>query len=189
MAVGPLRKKISNPYARALYNVAVKQCILNETTEDVYKLYHFLLAEPLVWLYLQNPFDTKEEKKLVLKQILNNQVGEYTWKFLMVLIDRDRIFLVQEIIYCYLELVLMSEWAPVKRIGVSTATELTETQLLKLTKKLEKLTRTKNIFLVPKVDPTLIAGFVLETHKKKIDFSMNYRLKHLANHLGYSLEL
>jgi len=189
MAVGPLRKKIANPYARALYNVAVKEGILTETTEDIYKLYYFLLEEPLVWLYLQNPFDTKEEKKLILKQILNNQVGEYTWKFLMVLIDRDRIFLCQEIIYSYMELVTSSEWAPVKFIGVSTATELTETQLLTLTKKLERLTRTKNILLVPEVDPTLIAGFVLETHKKKIDFSMNYRLKHLANHFGYSLEL
>jgi F0F1-type ATP synthase delta subunit len=55
--------------------------------------------------YLNNPIVSQDAKREILTKTLQSQVNTETFKFLMVLVDRDRINLLKSVIANYLELV------------------------------------------------------------------------------------
>jgi len=129
----------------------------------------------------------KKQKKEVLTKALEDQINAETFKFLQVLVDRDRITVLTAVITTYLELVY--ETAAIKTIEVSTAFAFTNLQKNTLIKKLKELTNAREIRLVITVDPSLIGGFLIKTSSKVIDFSIKNQLQKLAKHLDSVLEL
>ena len=107
--------------------------------------------------------------------------------FLMVLLDRNRINLLNSVIAKYLELVY--ETASIKMIEVSTASAFTNSQKTTLIQKLKELTNAREIRLVINLDPSLIGGFLIKTDSKVIDFSVKNQLQNLAKHLDTVLEI
>nr|YP_009028779.1 ATP synthase CF1 subunit delta [Asterionellopsis glacialis]AGH28328.1 ATP synthase CF1 subunit delta [Asterionellopsis glacialis] len=183
----PLTAKIAAPYARALYDFSVENNIMHQITADFQNLEVFLNKADELTGYLNSPVVTKEAKKAVLTKTLQDQVNTETFKFLMVLVERDRISLVNGIITNYLELVY--ETASIKMIEVTTAFAFTNLQKNTLIKKLKELTNAREIRLVINVDSSLIGGFLIKTSSKVIDFSIKNQLQKLAKHLDSVLEL
>ena len=107
---------------------------------------------------------SQEAKREILTKTLKSQVNAETFKFLMVLVDRDRINLLKSVITNYLELVY--ETASIKTIEVSTAFPFTYLQKNTLIQKLKELTNAREIRLVITVDPSLIGGFLIKTRFK-----------------------
>lgn len=91
MSINPLLSKIASPYARALFDFSVEKNIMHQITADSQNLEIFLDKTPELTDYLNNPIITKEAKREILDKILKSQVNTETFKFLMVLVDRDRI--------------------------------------------------------------------------------------------------
>jgi F-type H+-transporting ATPase subunit delta len=137
--------------------------------------------------YLNNPIVSQNAKREVLTKTLQSQVNTETFKFLMVLVNRDRINLLKSIITNYLELVY--ETASIKMIEVSTAFAFTNLQKNMLIKKLKELTNAREIRLVITVDSSLIGGFLIKTESKVIDFTVKNQLQNLAKHLDTVLEI
>jgi F-type H+-transporting ATPase subunit delta len=183
----PLASKIASPYARALYTFSVENNIMHQITADFQNLEICLEKTPELASYLNNPIVSKEAKKQVLTKTLQDQINTETFKFLMVLVNRDRITVLNAIITNYLELVY--ETASIKMIEVSTAFAFTNLQKNTLIKKLKELTNAREIRLVITVDPSLIGGFLIKTSSKVIDFSIKNQLQKLAKHLDSVLEL
>jgi len=183
----PLAAKIASPYARSLYAFSVENNIMHQITADFQNLEIFLDKTPELAAYLNNPIVTKEAKKEVLTKALEDQINAETFKFLQVLVDRDRITVLTAVITTYLELVY--ETAAIKTIEVSTAFAFTNLQKNTLIKKLKELTNAREIRLVITVDPSLIGGFLIKTSSKVIDFSIKNQLQKLAKHLDSVLEL
>ena len=105
----------------------------------------------------------------------------------MVLVNRERINLLQAVISNYLELVY--ETASIKMIEVSTASPFTNLQKDTLIQKLKELTNAREIRLIITVDPSLIGGFLIKTESKVIDFTVKNQLQKLAKHLDTVLEI
>ena len=187
MSVNPLASKIASPYARALFDFSVDNNIMHQITADFQNLEIFLDKTPELTDYLDNPIVTKEAKREILTKILKSQVNAETFKFLMVLVDRDRINLLKPVIASYLELVY--ETASIKTIEVSTAFPFTHLQKNTLVQKLKELTNAREIRLVITVDPSLIGGFLIKTSSKVIDFTIKNQLQTLAKHLDSVLEI
>ena len=187
MSSNPLAAKIAAPYARALFDFSVDKNIMHQITADFQNLEIFLDESTELMDYLNNPIVSNNSKAEVLTKTLQSQVNTETFKFLMILVKRDRINLLKSVITNYLELVY--ETASIKMIEVSTACAFTNSQKSLLIKKLKELTNAREIRLVITVDPSLIGGFLIKTESKVIDFSVKNQLQKLAKHLDTVLEI
>ena len=187
MSGNPLTAKIAAPYARALFDFSVEQNIMHQITADFQNLEIFLNESSELTDYLNNPLVSQDAKGEVLTKTLKSQVNSETFKFLMVLVDRDRINLLKSVITNYLELVY--ETASIKTIEVITAIEFSNAQKNTLIQKLKELTNAREIKLAITVDPDLIGGFLIKTESKVIDFTIKNQLQPLAKHLDAVLEI
>jgi F-type H+-transporting ATPase subunit delta len=187
MSANPLASKIAAPYARALFDFSVDKNIMHQITADFQNLEIFLNESTELTNYLNNPIVSKDAKKEVLTKILKSQINSETFKFLMVLVNRNRINVVKSVITNYLELVY--ETAAIKTIEVVTAVEFSNAQKNTLIQKLKELTNAREIKLATTVDPNLIGGFLIKTKSKVIDFTIKNQLQQLAKHLDSVLEI
>ena len=187
MSVNTLTSKIAAPYARALFDFSVEKNIMHQITADFQNLEIFLDEADELTDYLNNPVVSQDAKREILTKTLQSQVNAETFKFLMVLVDRDRINLLQSVISNYLELVY--ETASIKTIEVLTASPFTNSQKNTLIQKLKELTNAREIRLIINVDSSLIGGFLIKTESKVIDFTIKNQLQQLAKHLDAVLEI
>jgi F-type H+-transporting ATPase subunit delta len=187
MSVNPLASKIATPYARALFDFSVEKNIMHQITADFQNLETFLNESPELMQYFNNPIVNSNAKGEILTKALKSEVNTETFKFLMILVKRGRINLLQSVISNYLELVY--ETASIKMVEVSTAFAFTNLQKNTLIQKLKELTNAREIRLVITVDPNLIGGFLIKTESKVIDFTIKNQLEKLAKHLDTVLEI
>ena len=187
MSGNPLTSKIAAPYARALFDFSVEKNIMHQITADFQNLDIFFSETSELAEYLNSPVVREEAKREVLTKTLKSQINAETFKFLMVLVERNRINLLTSIINSYLELVY--ETASIKMIEVSTASAFTNLQKNTLIQKLKELTNAREIRLIITVDPNLIGGFLIKTESKVIDFTIKNQLQQLAKHLDTVLEI
>jgi F-type H+-transporting ATPase subunit delta len=179
--------KIAAPYARALFDFSVDKNIMHQITADFQNLEIFLEKTTDLTEYLNNPVVNQGAKREILTKTLQSQVNTETFKFLMILIGRDRINLLESVIAKYLELVY--ETASIKMIEVSTAFPFTNSQKNTLIQKLKELTNAREIRLIINVDSNLIGGFLIKTESRVIDFTVKNQLQKLAKHLDTVLEI
>ncbi len=187
MSSNPLTAKIAVPYARALFDFSIEKNIMHQITADFQNLETFLNEAVELTEYLNNPIVSQNAKCDVLTKTLESQVNNETFKFLILLVNRDRINLLKSIIANYLELVY--DTASIKMIEVSTAFAFNNLQKNMLVKKLKELTNAREIRLVITVDSSLIGGFLIKTESKVIDFTIKNQLQNLAKHLDTVLEI
>jgi F-type H+-transporting ATPase subunit delta len=187
MSGNPLTLKIAAPYARALFDFSIEKNIMHQITADFQNLDTFLSETTDLTEYLNSPVVNQEAKREILSKTLKSQVNTETFKFLMVLVNRNRINLLNSVIKNYLELVY--ETASIKMIEVATASTFSSSQKNSLIQKLKEITNAREIRLIITVDPSLIGGFLIRTESKVIDFTIKNQLQQLAKHLDTVLEI
>ena len=96
--------KVAEPYAEALIDLAKSKNSLKETTNDMNIVSQFLANSLDLKKFLGNPLITKDAKKNVVKDILGEQIGSGTLKFLLVLVDKGRIEVLESVAQKFLEL-------------------------------------------------------------------------------------
>ena len=187
MNVNPLMSKVAIPYARALFDFSVEKNIMHQVTADFQNL-DVLLNETIELIdVLNNPVISNNAKAKILEKTIKSEINLETFKFLMVLIERDRINLLPGIISNYLNLVY--ETASVKMVEVVTAFEFSTSQKETLIQKLKELTNAREIRLTMTIEPNLIGGFLVKTNSKVLDFTIKNQLTQLAKHLDATLEI
>jgi F-type H+-transporting ATPase subunit delta len=187
MSTNPLAAKIAAPYARALYDFSVEQNIMHQITADFQNLEVFLSKSEDFKKYLSNPLISADKKQEILEKTLKSELNTETFKFILVLVNRDRINLLDSVIDSYLQLVY--RLASIKMIEVSTAFAFTNKQKNMLIKKLKDLTNAREIRLVITVDSSLIGGFLIKTNSRVVDFTVKNQLQKLASHLDSVLDI
>ena len=98
MSGNPLTEKVALPYARALFDFSVEKNIMHQITADFQNLDIFFTESKELVTYLNNPVINQTAKREVLAKTLKSQINIETFKFLMVLVDRDRINVLNSII-------------------------------------------------------------------------------------------
>ena len=178
MSVG----KIVEPYAEALLELANSNDSLKETTNDMNIVSQFLVNSSDLKKFLGNPLITREAKKNVIKDILGEQINPTTLTFLMLLVDRGRISLLDTLAQRFLELSYKTEKIEIAKI--TSSIQLSADQQKNIAEKLKTITGAKQIKLALKVDPALIGGFTVEIGSKLIDTSIRGQLKQITSLLG-----
>ena len=178
MSVG----KIVEPYAEALLELANSNDSLKETTNDMNIVSQFLVNSSDLKKFLGNPLITREAKKNVIKDILGEQINPTTLTFLMLLVDRGRISLLDTLAQRFLELSYKTEKIEIAKI--TSSIQLSADQQKSIAEKLKTITGAKQIKLALKVDPALIGGFTVEIGSKLIDTSIRGQLKQISYLIG-----
>jgi F-type H+-transporting ATPase subunit delta len=174
--------KAAVPYAEALLELAKSNDSLKETTNDMNIVSQFLANSSDLKKFLGNPLVTKEAKKNVVKDILGEQVDGSTLKFLLLLVERGRIEILESIAQKFLELSFKQESIEIAKI--TSSIQLSAQQQKEIAEKLKVITGAKQIKLALKVDPTLIGGFTIEIGSKMIDTSIRGQLRQISSLLG-----
>lgn len=174
--------KVAEPYAEALIDLAKSKSSLKETTNDMNIVLQFLANSNDLKKFLSNPLITKEAKKNVVKDILGEQINESSLKFLLLLIDRDRISVLDSVIQKFLELSYQEDSIAIAKI--TSSIQLSAQQQQNIAEKLKVISGAKQIKLALKVDPQLIGGFTIEIGSKLIDTSIRGQLRQISSILG-----
>ena len=174
--------KAAVPYEEALLELAKTNDSLKETTNDMNIVSQFLANSSDLKKFLGNPLITREAKKNVVKDILGEQIGDNTLKFLLLLVDRNRIEVLDSIAQKFLELSFKQESIEIAKI--TSSIQLSAQQQKEIAEKLKVITGAKQIKLALKVDPTLIGGFTIEIGSKMIDTSIRGQLRQISSLLG-----
>ena len=174
--------KVSVQYAEALLDLAKSNDSLKETTNDMNIVSQFLANSSDLKKFLGNPLITKDAKKNVVKDILGEQIGDSTLKFLLLLVERGRIEVLESIAQKFLELSFKQDSIEIAKI--TSSIQLSAQQQKEIAEKLKVITGAKQIKLALKVDPALIGGFTIEIGSKMIDTSIRGQLKQISALLG-----
>jgi F-type H+-transporting ATPase subunit delta len=174
--------KVAEPYAEALLDLAKSTDTLKETTNDINIISQFLANSSDLKKVLSNPIVTRDDKKKLLKEILSEHIGSNTLKFLLLLVDRNRIALIEGIAQKFLQLSFKEESIEIAKV-ISTV-QLSADQQQNIAEKLKVITGAKQIKLALKIDPQLIGGFTIEVGSKLIDTSIRGQLKQISSLLG-----
>jgi len=182
MASKMINSKIAEPYAAALMDLAISTHTLDLVTADMNDLIEVFESKTELQDYLANPLYSHESKKTVLNKILVPlYFHQNTVKFLMVLIDRNRIDLFPSIAKTYLQKVY--DYVDIQVVSVTSAFPLSEEQEKTLIEVLRKIVNAYEIKLVTDVDKTLLGGFQIKFGSYIIDSSIKAQLRQLADQL------
>jgi F-type H+-transporting ATPase subunit delta len=174
--------KVAEPYAEALLDLAKSNNSLQDMTNDMNIVSQFLANSSDLKKFLSNPLITKDAKKNVVKDVLGEQIDGRTLKFLLLLVDRGRIQLLENVAEKFLELSYKQESIEIAKI--TSSIKLSADQQKEIAEKLKIITGAKQIKLALKVDPQLIGGFTIEICSKMIDTSIRGQLRQISTLLG-----
>lgn len=177
-----MNAQVVEPYASALMSSARSHDLTEQFGENVRSLLNLLQSSEQLRDFFANPFVKAEDKKAVLGQIVGESIHPYMRNFLMLLVDRRRILLLEPI--CQQYLALLRELNQTVLAEVTSAVELTETQQQAVREKVMAMTNAHQVELDSKLDPELIGGVIIKVGSQVIDASLRGQLRRLSLRLS-----
>ncbi len=177
-----VNEKVVEPYAQALMSVARAHNLTEQFGEDARALITLLRESEQFRNFLANPFIQPEDKKAVLGRVVGEGVSSYMRNFLMLLVDRRRIVLLEGV--CQQYLALLRQLNQTVLGEVTSAVELTEAQQQAVREKVISMTNARQVELDTKIDRDLIGGVIIKVGSQVIDASIRGQLRRLSLRLS-----
>ncbi|OKH27367.1 ATP synthase F1 subunit delta [Chroogloeocystis siderophila] len=181
---GGAATQIVEPYAQALMSVARNHNLTERFGEDIRALLNILENSEQLRDFLANPFVSVEDKKAVLQRVVGEGINPYLRNFLMLLVDRRRILLLEEI--CKQFLAILRQLNQTVLAEVVSAVDLTEEQQQAVREKVIAMTNAREVELDTKIDPDLIGGVIIKVGSQVFDASIRGQLRRLSLRLSGS---
>lgn len=175
-----LNIQLARKYGTAIFEIANEDNKLEEYGRELADVSQALFAQAELKDFLTNPQIQPEDKKQVLLRLLKDQVSPMMMNFLLLLVDKRRIVLLEAINDCYQELSNKAQGIIVA--DVTTAYELKAELRSCLSSKLESVTG-KKVQLRTHQDQSIIGGVVVKIGDTRIDGSVIGRLQALKAEL------
>jgi F-type H+-transporting ATPase subunit delta len=174
--------EIAQPYAEALMSVAKSRNLTDQFGEDARSLLNLLSESEQLRNFLGNPFIQPETKKAVINQIVGEGGNTYFRNFLLLLVDRRRILLLEPVLQQYL--VLLRQLKQAVLAEVISAVPLSEAQQQAVIEKVIAITNAREVELETKIDRELIGGVIIKVGSQVIDASLRGQLRRLSLRLN-----
>lgn len=171
-----LNIQLASKYATAIFEIAKDEKNLDGYDTDLGKVRAEVFAIPEAVKFFQNPLVPQQAKKDLLRRAFDKEISETVMNFLMLLVDKKRIGVFNEIYDIFTS--LKNKEQGILIADVTTAFPLTKKQQDALIKKLTTLTGRK-IKVRPHKDESILGGLVLKIGDKLIDGSAAGRLRAL----------
>lgn len=180
MSRNTVSSEIVEPYAEALMSLAQSQDLTDQIGQDVDSILTFLRESEELRQFLASPLVKAEPKKAVLRQVVG-EVHPFVLNFLMLLVDRRRIFFLEGICKQYQALLRKLNQTVLAEV-VSTV-ELSEEQQQTITQKVQQMTGGERVELETSIDPDLIGGVIIKVGSQILDASIRGQLRRITNSL------
>ena len=177
-----VNEQVVEPYARALMSVAQGNNLTEPCGEDVRSLLNVLQTSEQFRDFLANPFINAEDKKAVIGRVVGDSVNPSIRNFLMLLVDRRRIILLEGI--CQQYLTLLRQLNQTVLAEVTSAVELNEAQQQSVRDKVISMTNARSVEIETKIDRDLIGGVIIKVGSQVVDASIRGQLRRLSLRLS-----
>ena len=176
-----LNIQLAAKYATAIFEIAKDEKKLDVYDKDLAKVRSDVFAIPEAVKFFQNPLVPQKAKKDLLTRAVGKEVSETVMNFLMLLVDKKRIGVFNEIYDIFTS--LKNREQGILIADVTSAFPLTKKQQDALTKKLATLTKRK-IQIRTHKDASILGGLIVKIGDKRIDGSAAGRLAALKSSLA-----
>ena len=181
MNIGDVKNiKIARKYSNALLELAVENNNLDKVFNDFVFIMETLNSNSQLKDFLYSPIINVQDKKDVVNKIFSIHVDKTTIDFLFVLVDSNRVNILDEILNQFAK-TYNKESGIVKPVVIS-AVELDDVQKSNVVEKLE-VKLSKKILPEFKVDEDIIGGLIIEIEDKTIDCSLRTKFKNMKKQL------
>jgi F-type H+-transporting ATPase subunit delta len=175
-------------YADALFDLAKINCKESQILKDVDKLLDLLEDIETLKDYLGSPRVNSKIKKDFIKQFMcpSNIFNEFTIGFLLILVDRGRMDLLEDILLSY---IYLNDYHNYKFVAeIKTVIPLSNKQQNVIKSILKALYGAKSVELIMECDINILGGMILDCQSEVIDISVTGQLKNILKYLGHSVE-
>lgn len=178
MANNTATAAVSRPYAEALMSLAKSNNVADKFDSDVRSLLNLLKESESLQKFFANPFIDAEDKKGVISKILSDDTNPMFRNFLMLLVDRRRIILLEDIAQEYLA--KLRELNQTVLAEVISAVPLTDEQKQTIKEKVKAMTDAREVELDSKINSDIIGGVIIKVGSQVIDSSLRGQLRRLS---------
>lgn len=167
-------QRISRRYANALYSLGADNNNVDELLNDFIFIDQTLKISAELKEFIANPHHPDELYEAVTNDLFKNNVKPLTYDFLLFLIRKGRLNILNDIIAAFFK--LYHEHHNISKIQIISAAALLPEQVDAICKKLKA--RWKHEYLAENIiDPSLIGGFQVKSGDKVLDLSMKTQLE------------
>ncbi len=177
--------RVARRYARALFEVALKQNLLQPTADDLAALRALLEQSAELRAFFYSPLIPRDRKIQRLREALQAQVQPHTLRLLELLIEKRREKFLEAV--CEEFRKLQEAHQGVVRATIESATPLTEAEQNGIVQKLQQSTG-KTIIPTFEVNPDLIGGVRVQMGDYQIDGTLRGALDRLRDHITLEIE-
>ncbi|MBI3591704.1 MAG: ATP synthase F1 subunit delta [Candidatus Melainabacteria bacterium] len=176
-------KQVSRNYAQALIELSggdlgLQECFLSEIKAINESISQVKGAKQI----FENPSISKDEKKELLKKLLDGKINQINLSFLFLLIDKQRFNLLPEIQNQLIKVVNKNKGMSIAK--VTSASELDSVTLETIRQKLENLLgKSEKVTIESKIEPGLLGGVVVKINDLVYDGSIKGKLENLKRRL------
>ncbi|MBV6625959.1 MAG: F0F1 ATP synthase subunit delta [Rivularia sp. (in: Bacteria)] len=182
MASNTATAAVSRPYAEALMSIAQSNNVADKFDSDVRSLLNLIKESQPLQNFFANPFISGEDKKGVISKILSDDTNPIFRNFLMLLVDRRRITLVEDIAEEYLA--KLRELNQTVLAEVISAVPLTDEQQQTIKEKVKSMTDAREVELNSTIDSDIIGGVIIKVGSQVVDSSLRGQLRRLSLNLN-----
>lgn len=167
------QRKIAYRYAKALFDFAVDEKILEKVNADMELINQVCKQNRDFRNILRSPIINKKKKMAILREIFKDHLTKETMTYLEIITRKSRENYLPDIPFYFTE--LYHEQKNIKTAVLKTAVPLDEGLRRKIIAMLEKKTKA-HIHLVEEIDPRLIGGFIIQVDDQQYDTSIQRKL-------------
>jgi F-type H+-transporting ATPase subunit delta len=173
-------KTLANRYASALLSAGLKSESLETVAQEAAWAYELILENPSFCRVLENPRISDEEKQELVRNVFSAWVSSLFLVFVFVLLRRNRIEYLVDILEEFKHLV--DTQRGIQRVRVISAFQLSSDLVSGLKEKLAALTE-KNVQIELSVSADILGGIIVKIDNTIIDGSIRRRLVELRQQL------
>ncbi|MGM9540356.1 ATP synthase F1 subunit delta [Anaerovibrio sp.] len=175
-----LNIQLARKYGMAIFEIAQDEKQLEKYGKELSEVSQAVFSQAELKDFLTNPQIQPQDKKDVLLKLLKTEVSPLMMNFLLLLVDKRRMGLLEAINDCYQELSNKAQGIIIA--DVTTAYDLKAELQARLSSRLEDITG-KKVSLRTHNDKSIIGGIVVKIGDTRIDGSVTGRLQALKAEL------
>jgi len=183
---------IDGTYASALYTAAAKTSTLDQTSKALAALSEVFKKDPKLALVLNAPTLTASDKAQIIQELQKHtgsggDKGDTVKNFLNTLAENNRLGILEHV--CEKFGTLMGAHRGEMELVVTSAAKLDQKMLQRVETAVAKseYSQGKKIKVVPKINPEILGGLIVEIGGRTIDLSVSYKISKLNKALTDAL--
>ena len=180
------QSRITIRYAKALFQLAIKQDILEQSYNDMVLLDSVCAESKELSLLLKSPIVKTYKKLKILEEIFGSKINKVTMSFINIITTKKRERLLALIASSFVA--LYKEHKKIETATVISATPLGESLRAEVINFIQKHGE-NNVELTEKVDPSIIGGSIVRMRDKQLDTSVSKAISELRQIFNKNLYL